>query len=194
MTDAEEWYFHSGGETHGPMSWDALRSHAQRGAIGPDTLIGRAGESDWIAARELPDLLPSASFPPVIVKKTRTRASENRTRASSPVPVPNDRSYPSLLLAARLYSIFALLTVAFGAVLALGIGYVALDRVARNKFDFEDLKFLLAAEFVVLWNTFFGWLSLRTAAEMIRLTIHLEHNTQATAQACQEISKTLRSR
>lgn len=51
------WYLARGGETHGPLSYDALVDKARRGELRRSDHVWRSGFEDWIAVTVRPDLV-----------------------------------------------------------------------------------------------------------------------------------------
>lgn len=51
-----EWYYARGNQQYGPVSPAELRALAEKGVLGPDDLVWRAGMSDWVAARRIKGL------------------------------------------------------------------------------------------------------------------------------------------
>ncbi len=62
MTEAS-WYFHHGGEQHGPVSFEELRRAAAEGKLLEDDLVWQEGTPNWVEARTVPSLF-SQSIPP----------------------------------------------------------------------------------------------------------------------------------
>ena len=54
---AVEWYVAIDGQQVGPVSFADLSERWARGVLGPDSLCWRAGLSDWVPIRQLPDLI-----------------------------------------------------------------------------------------------------------------------------------------
>ncbi|MBI2826541.1 MAG: DUF4339 domain-containing protein [Planctomycetia bacterium] len=60
---ASEWYFQVMGEMVGPVSAAELKAKAERGTIGPDTLIRRSAEGKWVSASQVQGLVVKATQP-----------------------------------------------------------------------------------------------------------------------------------
>ncbi|UCC67163.1 MAG: DUF4339 domain-containing protein [Armatimonadota bacterium] len=61
---AVQWYFAVGGQRVGPLSQDDLTARIQAGEVTRETLVWRAGMSDWLPAAQTPELAPLLSQPP----------------------------------------------------------------------------------------------------------------------------------
>ncbi len=59
-----QWYLVVGGQRVGPLSQADLAARAQSGEITRETLVWRAGMTDWTPAGQLPDLAPLLPGPP----------------------------------------------------------------------------------------------------------------------------------
>lgn len=55
------WYFSRRDRLCGPLSWEALQETAAAGGLGPDDLLLPPRATDWVAARQVPDLLPASA-------------------------------------------------------------------------------------------------------------------------------------
>lgn len=58
MPSPARWYHLQGEEQFGPFDLDMMRGLVVQRVIGPETLVWADGMSDWMAAREVPALVP----------------------------------------------------------------------------------------------------------------------------------------
>jgi predicted Zn finger-like uncharacterized protein len=71
----QDWYVALNDKQTGPMSLDALKSHWDKGEVGPDSLCWRAGFSDWIPVSEvkiLATVLAPKPAKPIVVAAAAT--------------------------------------------------------------------------------------------------------------------------
>ncbi|MDX2012181.1 MAG: GYF domain-containing protein, partial [Myxococcaceae bacterium] len=71
----QDWYVALNDKQTGPMSLDALKSHWDKGEVGPDSLCWRAGFSDWIPVSEvkiLATVLAPKPAKPIVVAPAAT--------------------------------------------------------------------------------------------------------------------------
>jgi len=75
------WFYKHGSQILGPISLDELKTLQSQGALGPDTLVRRSGQWQWVALQSLGELVPRPSPPrPPAPPTTATTAPR------SPVP------------------------------------------------------------------------------------------------------------
>ena len=61
LEPARWWHLEGRRERVGPLDLDAMRWRVIDGTVLPDTLVWADGMSDWMAARDVPALVPPAS-------------------------------------------------------------------------------------------------------------------------------------
>lgn len=63
---SSEWYFQSKGRRFGPITASLLKQHVEAGRVGPETLVRRDAEGDWVPAAQIRGLFKDvpASVPP----------------------------------------------------------------------------------------------------------------------------------
>ncbi|MCU0696178.1 MAG: adventurous gliding motility protein GltJ [Myxococcaceae bacterium] len=86
----QDWYVALNDKQTGPMSLDALKSHWDKGEVGPDSLCWRAGFSDWIPVSEvkiLATVLAPKPAKPIVVAPAATVNPGLMTPAVVSVPV-----------------------------------------------------------------------------------------------------------
>ena len=75
-----EWHYAIGGDQHGPISWDELKSLAQEGRLAGHDLVWKRGMQSWVAASLVPDLIPPGVAPPPLPGSAALPASVNSDR------------------------------------------------------------------------------------------------------------------
>ncbi len=81
----DQWWYVLDGRPVGPIPWEQLYERAVRGLVRPEDPIWRAGMAQWVPARTIPELFPSArtsQVPPPIQSFTPTTAS-GKSRVSA---------------------------------------------------------------------------------------------------------------
>lgn len=61
-----DWYFLRDGGQFGPLSWQNLWQHGQKGELRPADLVWTEGMPEWRAAASIPGLFPAAPQPPQV--------------------------------------------------------------------------------------------------------------------------------
>jgi hypothetical protein len=61
----EEWYYTTGGQQAGPVSWDDLRALAAQRKIAPGDHVWKEGMPEWAEARTVAGLIPAKGPPPL---------------------------------------------------------------------------------------------------------------------------------
>ena len=94
------------------------------------------------------------------------------------------RKYPALNLIARSSEIGAILAIVSGAIAAVLFAIVWFSTFVTNENTewLWNFATLFVVEWVIVTVTYTIWLWLKSWAEIIRLMIHVEHNTYTTAE------------
>src|ERR1700683_4075217 len=61
---ANEWFYSHDGERHGPVPVEQIKDMAASGQFRRDDLVWQTGMADWMAAGDVPGLLPPPIAPP----------------------------------------------------------------------------------------------------------------------------------
>jgi hypothetical protein len=77
---ATEWFYSHDGDRRGPVSEAEIKALAADGRLHADDLVWRAGMEAWMAAAQVPGLLPPGSPPPI----------PRRAAAYEPTPAQSD--------------------------------------------------------------------------------------------------------
>lgn len=103
------------------------------------------------------------------------------TRDAGSSGEPRRRAYPALTLAVTIYTVLSYLILVMGALSmlgALGYGVVTIGGL-------PGIMVSLGASAVVVLYTFMLWISLKAAAEFIKLAMNIEHDTHRMAESVQ---------
>ncbi len=103
------WFYKFGSQIQGPVSLDELQQLYARGAIGPDTLLRRSGQWQWVAVQSLAELAPQ-STPPRPHKPASPPARRTSVAPAPQVVAPTPR------LSIRRSSPVAIIVLASGGV------------------------------------------------------------------------------
>jgi hypothetical protein len=130
------YFYHSQGSQHGPVSWDAIAAAAASGRLQPGDLVWHDGLANWQPAGTIPGLFPQSSpYPgghPVPPPPTAPYSGPaTRRPADDPALkwiVPIGRS--GWAIASGYFGLFSL--IAIGAPFAILTGILALVDIKKN--------------------------------------------------------------
>jgi len=119
-----DWYVQIGERQLGPLSEDTLRAMAAAGEIGPDTLLWRAGMTEWAIATSIPGIL----VPPPVSSPARSTPSKptswnaplsDNTQRREHTPPPANLAAPWPRYWARCLDLLVWTTALFAVLVAL---------------------------------------------------------------------------
>lgn len=120
-----QWYYGSGAGQHGPVGDGELRELIASGAVGPETLVWRAGMNGWLPLRSVPEFAPGGAPPSYLPPS-----------AGGPAYYPvAPMSTSGLAIASMVCGIAGYLTCYFVGILGLPAvicGHMALNQIHRS--------------------------------------------------------------
>jgi GYF domain 2/Domain of unknown function (DUF4190) len=93
-----DWYFLRDGGQFGPLSWQDLWRHGQKGELRPADLVWTEGMPEWRTAASIPGLFPASQPPqaqpqPAPVPQSAYAPAPQAAPAPAPVPAPQASPY-----------------------------------------------------------------------------------------------------
>ena len=89
-----DWYFLRDGGQFGPLSWQDLWRHGQKGELRPADLVWTEGMPEWRQAASIPGLFPAAPQPPQVQPQPAPVPQQAYAPAPQAAPAPAPQASP----------------------------------------------------------------------------------------------------
>ncbi len=199
---APQWYVHTEeGDEYGPVSREELETWIEEGRVDATCQVFCDGWPDWKwASEEFPQLAGPAAAPAVESAPVFTPAEPAAPAAPQVVAEPGAapgiavsrtaaRKYRGLVIVSMIYTVLAWVVAILGALGSVGGAIIAgLTGVMTGGIASGLLSAMVVAVFGLLYS-FLIAITLKALAELIKLAMDIQENTQLTAQAVARLAE-----
>ncbi len=195
-----QWYVHTeDGDEYGPVSRQEMETWIEEGRVDAGCQVFCDGWPDWKwASEEFPQLAAPAAAAAVESAPVFT-PSEPAAPAGPQVGVDTGptigvsrtatRKYRALVIVSTIYTVLAWITAILGVLAAVVLGISTMAAGVAGGSAVVGLLMALVTGAIALLYFFLIAITLKAFAEMIKLAMDVQENTQLTAQAVSRLAQ-----